>query len=1109
MARIDLETLLGEAAWLARVARGVAGGEADAADAVQDAWVAALRSPPDDDRPARPWLRRVVQNAVRMRRRGETRRAVHEEAFEGAREAAPTPEELLERAQLERRLAEAVIALDEPYRSTVMLRYREGLTAERIAEIQDVPAGTVRWRLKTALDRLRADLADARETRAWRAMVAPAAVASARRVALLGGIVMSTKTKIALVIAALLLLGGAVLLVVWRGGAHEEQAKVSPARGVVRRLATPGGPGSDPARVAVALVADPSMPARRIAGRVLDGDAPAAGATVQLVLAGVPVLVAEVTADRQGAFDLGEHAAAAYRVIASAPDRAPDQAAIDLRRSAPVDALVLALTGCDHVVTGTVQDGEGTPIAHARIAPELDDWPAVETTADGRYRVCLPYGQASLLYRADGYSGALVDVGSDGPVTRDVVLIPEVVVSGTVVRPDGEPVGGAWVSLEPNPFGAERSAPVHVLTGPDGRFAASGVASGRNLISARADGWATPRAVEIVATAGEPIVDLVVVVEPNVRLTGVVVDRAGAPVAGAGLQLRIANKIEGGTIAITGPDGRFAIASVPPVDLGLVVEGHTVVAPRILRGDGGDVTVEVTRLATVRGRVLRAGRPVAGAMVECVGLPRTGADGRYACLDLLPGHVELGAQDATRWGLVSLDLAPGETREVDIELTYSAMICGEVVDGTGAPVPNASARFVQPSGDEGTGVTDAAGHFCARRLSGGGDYAATVTIGGVDVPAATPFPVVNVEGANQRVDGIRLAIVHERGAIAGRVVDSSGAPVADARVVAEPASAPPSVLARYHVALSATTGADGRFRIDGLTRGAYALLARGGDGGLTTAHAETGADDVQLTLDPAGRIDGRLVGFRSPPRVVAIAEGGVLPPLDAQLDGDAFHITAVPPGRYFLTAVTGPESDTAVVEVAPGAPATTTMASRGTGVIVGRVVDHATGAPVSGCLCDTSSRDGAILGVQYYSTDSRTLCDAGGRFRIDPAPAGEIAVICDGARTSRGFRAVELPRDGVLDVEVPVVALTGGAGDPGMYVEPVEHRVRDRVPGGPADRAGIAIDDVITHVDQTDVSRLSPQGIRALILQRPARSAATLTLRRGAHTLTVTLTPAP
>ena len=70
-------------------------------------------------------------------------------------ETPRTPEQMLERARVERTLTDLVLELEEPYRTTVLLRYREGLTAEAIAKQQGVPAGTVRRRLKTALDRLR------------------------------------------------------------------------------------------------------------------------------------------------------------------------------------------------------------------------------------------------------------------------------------------------------------------------------------------------------------------------------------------------------------------------------------------------------------------------------------------------------------------------------------------------------------------------------------------------------------------------------------------------------------------------------------------------------------------------------------------------------------------------------------------------------------------------------------------------------------------------------------------------------------------------------------------------------------------------------------------
>jgi hypothetical protein len=54
-----------------------------------------------------------------------------------------------------RRIAELVMALDEPYRTTLLLRYYEGRAAVDIAREQDLPAGTVRWRINEGLRHLR------------------------------------------------------------------------------------------------------------------------------------------------------------------------------------------------------------------------------------------------------------------------------------------------------------------------------------------------------------------------------------------------------------------------------------------------------------------------------------------------------------------------------------------------------------------------------------------------------------------------------------------------------------------------------------------------------------------------------------------------------------------------------------------------------------------------------------------------------------------------------------------------------------------------------------------------------------------------------------------
>jgi hypothetical protein len=61
--------------------------------------------------------------------------------------------------QSERLLARLVSELEEPYRQTVLLPLPRGI--ERGGDsrgVAGIPAGTVRWRLKTGLDRLRAAL---------------------------------------------------------------------------------------------------------------------------------------------------------------------------------------------------------------------------------------------------------------------------------------------------------------------------------------------------------------------------------------------------------------------------------------------------------------------------------------------------------------------------------------------------------------------------------------------------------------------------------------------------------------------------------------------------------------------------------------------------------------------------------------------------------------------------------------------------------------------------------------------------------------------------------------------------------------------------------------
>jgi len=173
----DLPALLAHAAWVRRLAGCLVRDDALADDLTQETFMAALRHPPAAELPPRPWLGQVVRNLVRMRARGDRRRGAREESSATADPADPveSPEQLVARAQAQQSLASLVVALAEPYRATVLLRFYEGLSAADIAARQGVPAGTVRWRLKTALAQLRTELDRScnGDRHAWQLALAP------------------------------------------------------------------------------------------------------------------------------------------------------------------------------------------------------------------------------------------------------------------------------------------------------------------------------------------------------------------------------------------------------------------------------------------------------------------------------------------------------------------------------------------------------------------------------------------------------------------------------------------------------------------------------------------------------------------------------------------------------------------------------------------------------------------------------------------------------------------------------------------------------------------------------------------------------------------------
>ncbi|HYH64428.1 MAG TPA: RNA polymerase sigma factor [Urbifossiella sp.] len=151
-----------------RVAYRLLGNEADALDAVQDAFVKALANL---DRfrgrsSFKTWLLRIASNAAldmgrRRRRDGwNDRPSVPATAESVGPDDRPPPDHDLERADLRRLIDGALAALPAPQRQTFVLHVDGEMTYREVADTLGISIGTVMSRLFYARQKLQKLLAD-------------------------------------------------------------------------------------------------------------------------------------------------------------------------------------------------------------------------------------------------------------------------------------------------------------------------------------------------------------------------------------------------------------------------------------------------------------------------------------------------------------------------------------------------------------------------------------------------------------------------------------------------------------------------------------------------------------------------------------------------------------------------------------------------------------------------------------------------------------------------------------------------------------------------------------------------------------------------------------
>ena len=135
-----------------RAARGLLPNEQEAREVAQEALTRAWASRERYDlaRPFYPWLYTIVRNACRDAAARGKHRAKPGLVSERVQSGSPSPLSALSQRQAEAQIRAAMPRLAEDHREVLVMRHFEDLAYAEIAQLLDVPEGTVMSRLYRA-----------------------------------------------------------------------------------------------------------------------------------------------------------------------------------------------------------------------------------------------------------------------------------------------------------------------------------------------------------------------------------------------------------------------------------------------------------------------------------------------------------------------------------------------------------------------------------------------------------------------------------------------------------------------------------------------------------------------------------------------------------------------------------------------------------------------------------------------------------------------------------------------------------------------------------------------------------------------------------------------
>jgi hypothetical protein len=556
-------------------------------------------------------------------------------------------------------------------------------------------------------------------------------------------------------------------------------------------------------------------------------------------------------------------------------------------------------------------------------------------------------------------------------------------VTGTVQVND-EPVLGARVvlsskRLEPS-FCAFVNDPAaqQVRTGLDGAFTFRGVPLGMFTVSASEPTfYPVPVSVSDVLRPENPVSTIALELRSTTagELSGTVFLPDGATPAGAGVRMTVSGgALPDATVSTIG-DGTYSFAAIFPEGRYILTASDpaTGKAAReiIYLLEGQALTKDVRLLARgdVEVTVLKGdGSPVEEAFVELKGAayPYDVATGNITPFDggrlvlrrISEGSFSVTANDGFgRGGRANGRVAAdGELARVSVTLSVSGGVQGTFVAANGVdPIPNAAVVLRQGATGRLLGSTTTSsmpgevGTFSFEFVPAGAVLATATDplTGRIGEAGAT------IETENQDVSLTIRAL--GLGKISGTVTSGSVG-IAAANVEIASSTGLSSSLANLKA--SATTGAGGEFRFDGVPVGSFTIRASlpgtspltGMVTGNLTADGEE-IEDLEVPLEASGVIRGTVL---QPNAVDAVSGASLeLRPPNGVLRGQSssngnFRFDFVPAGDFTLTAeeAGGPDAGIVTGTLAEGDELDVDVVMNGTGTIGGTALDSS-GAPLS------------------------------------------------------------------------------------------------------------------------------------------------------------------